>query len=65
VYLSSTYDGPIGIAAALHAAAVLAPLPACGLATLGLFAGLEEDPLPVRDGRIAVPSAPGLGVDAA
>ena len=39
VYLSSTYDGPLGIAAALHAAAALAPLPACGLATLGLFAG--------------------------
>ncbi len=64
VYLASTYDGPLGIAAALHAAAALAsrgPLPPCGLATLGLFADVEN-PLPVRDGRITVPTAPGLGV---
>ena len=60
VYLTSTYDGPIGVAAALHAAAALAPLPACGLATLELFE--EPSPLPVRDGAIAVPSGPGLGV---
>jgi L-Ala-D/L-Glu epimerase len=60
VYLASTYDGPAGIAAALHAAAALAPLPACGLATLELFA--ERSPLPVRAGRIAVPGAAGLGV---
>ncbi len=68
VYLASTLDGPLGVAAAVHAAAALAsrgPLPACGLATLGLFEGLEEeeqDALPVRNGRIAVPTAPGLGV---
>ena len=64
VYLASTLDGPLGIAAALHAAAALAsrgPLPACGLATLGLFADLD-DPLPVRAGQIAVPRGPGLGV---
>jgi L-Ala-D/L-Glu epimerase len=61
VYLASTYDGPLGIAAALHAAAALAPLPACGLATLELF----EDPptsLRVRGGAIEVPRGPGLGV---
>jgi L-alanine-DL-glutamate epimerase-like enolase superfamily enzyme len=66
VYLASTFDGPLGVAAAVHAAAALAsrgPLPPCGLATLGLFADLE-DPLPVSEGRIAVPSAPGLGVEA-
>jgi L-alanine-DL-glutamate epimerase-like enolase superfamily enzyme len=64
VYLASTLDGPLGVAAAVHAAAALAsrgPLPPCGLATLGLFEDLE-DPLPVREGRIAVPTAPGLGV---
>ena len=61
VYLSSTYDGPLGIAAALHAAAALAPLPACGLATLGLFAGHGEV-LRVVAGEIAVPRGPGLGV---
>ena len=61
VYLASTLDGPLGIAAALHCAAVIAPRPACGLATLGLFAGAGE-PLPARDGAITVPAAPGLGV---
>jgi L-alanine-DL-glutamate epimerase-like enolase superfamily enzyme len=61
VYVSSTYDGPRGIAAALHAAAALHPLPACGLATLELFS--ESPPsLRVVDGRIAVPREPGLGV---
>ena len=65
VYLASTMDGPLGIAAALHAAAALAaqgPLAHCGLATLALFDGLE-DPLPVRSGRIALPPGPGLGVE--
>jgi L-alanine-DL-glutamate epimerase-like enolase superfamily enzyme len=65
VYLASTLDGPLGIAAALHAAAALAsrgPLPHCGLATLGLFAGID-DPLPVSRGTIAVPAGPGLGVE--
>jgi L-Ala-D/L-Glu epimerase len=66
VYLASTLDGPLGVAAAVHAAAALAsrgPMPHCGLATLGLFADLD-DPLPAREGAIAVPTAPGLGVDA-
>jgi o-succinylbenzoate synthase len=60
VYVSSTFDGPLGIAAAVHAAAALAPLPACGLATLELFD--RPSPLPVRDGQIAVPVTPGLGI---
>lgn len=60
VYLSSTYDGPLGIAAALHAAAALAPLPPCGLATLELFE--EPAALRVEHGEIAVPTGPGLGV---
>ncbi|MBV8217014.1 MAG: hypothetical protein JO325_01010, partial [Solirubrobacterales bacterium] len=60
VYLASTLDGPLGIAAALHAAAVIRPRRACGLATLALFAG-REDPLPPRDGRIDVPPGAGLG----
>ncbi len=62
VYVASTYDGPLGIAAALHAAAALAPLPACGLATLGLFAG-PAAALRVVAGEMAVPREPGLGVD--
>ncbi len=63
-YVSSTFDGPLGISAAVHAAAALAsrgPVPHCGLATLRLFADID-DPLPPIDGQIAVPSGPGLGV---
>jgi L-Ala-D/L-Glu epimerase len=67
-YVSSTLDGPLGVAAALHAAAALASrgmggdsLPPCGLATLGMFDGVEET-LPVRNGKMALPSAPGLGI---
>lgn len=60
VYLASTLDGPLGIAAALHAASALAPDRPCGLATLDAFAGVAN-PLPARDGRIALPAGPGLG----
>jgi len=65
VYVSSTLDGPLGVAAALHAAAALASrgsLPHCGLATLGLFEGIA-DPLEPREGMIALPTGPGLGVE--
>ena len=40
-YIASTFDGPLGIAAGVHAAAALASrgaVPHCGLATLALFA---------------------------
>jgi len=59
VYLASMLDGPLGIATALHAAAAVKPDYACGLATLGLFD--RSDPLPASNGRIALPSGPGLG----
>jgi L-alanine-DL-glutamate epimerase-like enolase superfamily enzyme len=69
VYLASTLDGPLGVAAALHAAAALAPrgvggppIPPCGLATLALFEDFA-DPLPARDGSIALPMGGGLGVE--
>ena len=55
VYVSSTFDGPLGIAAGVHAAAVLmesGPMAACGLAT--------SDALVARDGAITVPAGPGL-----
>jgi L-alanine-DL-glutamate epimerase-like enolase superfamily enzyme len=64
-YVASTLDGPLGVAAALHAAAALAsrgPVPPCGLTTLRMFEGVE-DVLPVRAGKLALPSAVGLGVD--
>ncbi|WP_205698463.1 mandelate racemase/muconate lactonizing enzyme family protein [Conexibacter sp. SYSU D00693] len=63
VLLASTFDGPRGIAAAVHVAAALGLDAPCGLATLGLFEDASlADLLPVRDGQIAVPGAPGLGV---
>jgi o-succinylbenzoate synthase len=61
VYLASTFDGPLGIAAAVHCAAALRTTAACGLGTLGLFAD-ELTVLPVENGAIAVPEQPGLGV---
>jgi L-Ala-D/L-Glu epimerase len=62
VYLASTLDGPLGIAAALHAAAAIKPDRACGLATLDVFAGADRpDPFPPRDGTMAPPPGPGLG----
>jgi L-alanine-DL-glutamate epimerase-like enolase superfamily enzyme len=64
VYLASTYDGPVGLAAAVHAAAGLhagGPLPAHGLATLDAFADAPPGPRAVR-GAIRVPRGPGLGL---
>jgi L-Ala-D/L-Glu epimerase len=60
VYLASGLDGPIGIAAALHAACLLGPDRPCGLATLRMFEGRPEL-LGARSGRIEVPAGPGLG----
>jgi L-alanine-DL-glutamate epimerase-like enolase superfamily enzyme len=59
-YVASTLDGPLGIAAALHAAAALRLAPACGLATLELFEDAGEHPFTPRDGAVAVPRGPGL-----
>jgi len=59
VYLASSLDGPLGIAAALHAAAAVAPDRPCGLATLDRFAA--PTPLPPQHGTITAPSESGLG----
>src|ERR1700722_4092078 len=64
VYVASSFDGPLGVAAGLHAAAALAsrgPIAACGLATLSMFEGIVN-PLAAIDGQIAVPEGVGLGV---
>jgi O-succinylbenzoate synthase len=63
-FISSTLDGPWGIAAALQLAAAEELTLACGLATLELF----DSPLaralpPPRAGTLSVPGGPGLGVD--
>ena len=63
-YVSSTVDGPWGIAAGLQLAAAERIDTHCGLATLGLFDAALADVLPApRGGRIEVPAGPGLGVE--
>ena len=60
-YVASTFDGPLGIAAALHAAAALRLAPACGLATLALFEDLDDRALPAAStGSSPCRPAPGL-----
>jgi L-Ala-D/L-Glu epimerase len=61
IYLASTLDGPLGISAALHAAAVVKPDRHCGLATLGRFD--RPNPLTAVAGHMHVPTGPGLGAD--
>lgn len=62
-FLSSTLDGPWGIAAALQLAASERLLLACGLATLELFdARIARALPPPRAGLLPVPQGPGLGV---
>jgi L-Ala-D/L-Glu epimerase len=61
VYVASTLDGPLGIAAALHCAAALRISRACGLATLDRLDGVDPGALAAVGGLIEVPRAPGLG----
>ena len=64
-FLSSTLDGPWGIAAALQLAAAEDLTLACGLATLELFDSPLARALPApRAGTLKVPAGPGLGVEA-
>jgi o-succinylbenzoate synthase len=63
-FLSSTMDGPWGIAAALQLAASEDLQLACGLATLELFDSPLARLLPApRNGTLKVPGGPGLGVE--
>jgi len=64
-FLSSTLDGPWGIAAALQLAASEDVKLACGLATLDLFDSPIARVLPApTGGTLKVPTGPGLGVAA-
>jgi len=63
-WLSSTLDGPWGIAAALQLAAGQHIPLACGLATLDLFDARIAAALPSPSkGLMAVPQGPGLGIE--
>lgn len=62
--VTTTVDAVVARTAALHLAAGLGSLPACGLATGDrLAADLATDPAPVTRGRMFVPRASGLGVE--
>lgn len=61
--VSTTIDGVVARTAAVHVAAAIPEIPACGLATADWLAeDLGPDPAPVQDGAIEVPQAKGLGV---
>ena len=63
-WLSSTLDGPWGIAAALQLASSEHVSLACGLATLDLFDAEIARALPAPSaGLLSVPHGPGLGVE--
>lgn len=58
--LTTTVDGAVARAAAVHAAACLPGDRPCGLATADRLAeDLGPDPVPVEEGRIRVPTRPG------
>ncbi len=58
IYLASTHDGPLGIAAALHAAAAIQPDRPSGLATLSLF----DAPAPFEPRAGVMRPSPGAGL---
>lgn len=62
VYLSSSFDGAVGIAAAVHAAAALGVDLPCGLATSAAFASDGPAELAPVSGAITTPQGPGLGL---
>jgi o-succinylbenzoate synthase len=63
--VTTTVDAVVARTAAVHAAAALGDVPACGLATASLLAeDLYSDPAPVSDGAIRVPEGPGLAGEA-
>jgi len=58
--VTTTIDGAVARAAAVHVAAAVPDVRACGLATRDLLtADLGPDPAPVVDGAVAVPDGPG------
>jgi o-succinylbenzoate synthase len=60
--VTTTIDGALARATAVHVAAAIPEVPACGLATGDRLAAdlLDTDPAPVTDGSVRVPGAPGI-----
>ncbi|WP_247000477.1 mandelate racemase/muconate lactonizing enzyme family protein [Halosolutus gelatinilyticus] len=64
--VTTTIDGVVARTGAVHLAAAIADVPACGLATGELLADdLARDPVLLEKGSAVVPQAKGLGVDGA
>ncbi|MFB6118415.1 mandelate racemase/muconate lactonizing enzyme family protein [Halosegnis sp.] len=57
--VTTTVDGPLARAAAVHVAAALPDVAPCGLATGDRVAGTRHDPAPVVEGRARVPQQEG------
>ena len=63
--VTTTIDAVVARTAAVHVAAAIPDVPACGLATADLLADdLAADPCPVVDGSVSVPQGPGVAGDA-
>lgn len=62
VVLTSVVDSAVGVTAAAHLAAAIAPALAHGLATLDWLAADVAKPPPLRDGKLLLSDAPGLGL---
>ncbi|GAA0718159.1 o-succinylbenzoate synthase [Halorubrum trapanicum] len=63
--VTTTIDAVVARTAAVHVAAAIPDVSPCGLATGSLLdEDLAPDPCPVADGRMEVPSGPGLTGDA-
>jgi len=59
--VTTTIDAVVARTAAVHVAAAIPEVSPCGLATGSLLdEDLASDPCPIADGRIAVPTGPGL-----
>ena len=64
--ITTTIDGVVARLAALHVAAAVPDIGACGLATGDRLArDLGPDPTTLSDGRLTVPQSDGLGIDPA
>jgi o-succinylbenzoate synthase len=64
VVVTTTVDGVVARTGAVHVAAAIPGVAACGLATADLLAeDLGPDPAPVTGGGIQVPQGPGVGVE--
>jgi o-succinylbenzoate synthase len=63
--VTTTIDAVVARTAAVHVAAAVPDVSPCGLATASLLAeDLAPDPCRIADGRIAVPTGPGIAGDA-